>query len=347
MPNMQERSISISTSTIVKVIATLLILMFLWAVRDIIALVAAALILAALMNPFAQWARKYRVPKGISVIVFYVLFLGGLVAAFVLALPEIVDQAGKLGPMIGKSWRVLSSGVDSLRSVSEEYGLARNLEAGVSTLQGQVTLVTARLFSTVTDLFGGLAGLIVVLVMAFYMVVQEEEARQWLKNIVPEDYQHLAASLVARVQEKFGRWLIGQLALSLIVGTIYYIGLRLLGVQGALVLAILGGFTEFIPYLGPILGGIPAVLVALSQSPTLAFITLILYVAVQQAENHILVPKVMQKAVGLNPVLSIVALLVGGKLFGIPGAILAIPVATACSVAVMEIFRFQREREMK
>ena len=168
MPNMQERSISISTSTTVKVIATLLILMFLWAVRDIIALVAAALILAALMNPFAQWARKYRVPKGISVIVFYVLFLGGLVAAFVLALPEIVDQAGKLGPMIGKSWRVLSSGVDSLRSVSEEYGLARNLEAGVSTLQGQVTLVTARLFSTVTDLFGGLAGLIVVLVMAFH-----------------------------------------------------------------------------------------------------------------------------------------------------------------------------------
>ena len=175
------------------------------------------------------------------------------------------------------------------------------------------------------------------------MVVQEEEGQA--EKYRTGDYQHLAASLRPACRKV--RPLAHRPAGLRLIVTIYYIGLRLLGVQGALVLAILGGFTEFIPYLGPILGGIPAVLVALSQSPTLAFITLILYVAVQQAENHILVPKVMQKAVGLNPVLSIVALLVGGKLFGIPGAILAIPVATACSVAVKEIFRFQREREMK
>ncbi|OGL73956.1 hypothetical protein A3E39_02010 [Candidatus Uhrbacteria bacterium RIFCSPHIGHO2_12_FULL_60_25] len=345
MLTIQERSISISTHTILKVIATLLILSFLWAVRDIIALVFAALILAALMNPFAQWAKSYHIPKGVSVIVFYVLFVGGLLLAFALVLPDLVEQTGKLSNTVGKSWQVLSSGIESLRHVSEEYGLTKNLEAGVSTLQEQISSILPKLFRTLTGLFGGIAGLAVVLVMAFYMVVQEEEALQWLRNIVPEEYQKFTADLLQGVQVKFGRWLIGQLALSLIVGILYYIGLRILGVEGALVLAILGGFTEFIPYLGPILGGIPAILVALSQSPTLALLTIILFVVVQQTENHILVPKVMQKAVGINPVLSIVALLVGAKLFGIPGAILAIPVTTACSVAIMEVYKFQRTRQ--
>ncbi|HWR00012.1 MAG TPA: AI-2E family transporter [Candidatus Methylomirabilis sp.] len=341
MSNIQERSISISTRTIITVVATILLLRFMWEIRDLIALVFAALILAALINPFAQWAKKYRIPKGISVLAFYVVFIGGLVTAILLVLPEIVDQAGRLGELVGKSWQVLSGWIESLRQLSTQYGLSENLRAGVSSLQGQATTVVQKLFSTLTDLFGGLAGLVVVLVIAYYMVAQEEEALQWFKNFLPEDYQKFTTNLLREVQDKFGRWLIGQLSLSLIVGVLYYVGLRILGVEGALVLAILGGFTEFIPYLGPILGGIPAVLVALSQSPMLALLTLILFVIVQQLENHVLVPKVMQKAVGLNPVLSIVALLVGGKLFGIAGAILAIPVTTACAVAFMEIYRFQ------
>src|SRR3989344_4422777 len=295
MLTIQERSISISTHTILKVIATLLILSFLWAVRDIIALVFAALILAALMNPFAQWAKSYHIPKGVSVIVFYVLFVGGLLLAFALVLPDLVEQTGKLSNTVGKSWQVLSSGIESLRHVSEEYGLTKNLEAGVATLQEQISSILPKLFRTLTGLFGGIAGLAVVLVMAFYMVVQEEEALQWLRNIVPEEYQKFTADLLQGVQVKFGRWLIGQLALS--------------------------------------------------QSPPLALLTIILFVVVQQTENHILVPKVMQKAVGINPVLSIVALLVGAKLFGIPGAILAIPVTTACSVAIMEVYKFQRTRQ--
>src|SRR3989344_4926743 len=289
MLTIQERSISISTHTILKVIATLLILSFLWAVRDIIELVFAALI-----NPFAQWAKSYHIPKGVSVIVFYVLFVGGLLLAFALVLPDLVEQTGKLSNTVGKSWQVLSSGIESLRHVSEEYGLTKNLEAGVSTLQEQISSILPKLFRTLTVLFGGIAVLAVVLVMAFYMVVQEEEALQWLRNIVPEEYQKFTADLLQGVQVKFGRWLIGQLALSLIVGILYYIGLRILGVEGALVLAILGGW---------------------SQSPTLALLTIILFVVVQQTENHILVPNVMRKAVGINPVLSIVALLVGAKLF--------------------------------
>lgn len=344
MSNIEERSISISTRTIVKVIVTILVLMFLWAVRDVIALVFTSLILAALITPFAQWCKRYHIPKGIAVIICYLVVFGGLVLTFALVLPQLIEQIAKLGSTLGRSWEVLSGGVDWVRHFSEQYGLSENLQAGVSSVQDQLSSVITRLFSTLTNLFGGLIGLVVVLVMTFYMVVQEEEALHWFKNFLPDEHQQFATRLIARVQAKFGAWLIGQLALCVAVGILYYIGLRILGVEGALVLAILGGFTEFIPYLGPILGGIPAVIVAAAQSPMHALLTAILYVAVQQTENHILVPKVMQKAVGINPVVSIVALLVGQQLFGIVGAILAIPVATACSVIAMEIWKFQKER---
>ena len=339
----QERSISISTRTIVKIIVTLLVLAFLWAVRDTVALVFTALILAAVMMPLAQWGRRYKIPKGLSVIVFYLLFFGGFTWAFILVIPELIRQAGSMAGTIGQSWQVLSTGVDWLRDFSQAHGLSQNLEAGVTSLQDQVTSVVSSLFTTLSGIFGGIVGLSLVLVLAFYMVVQEEEALRWFKNFLPDEHQQFVTRLLKEVQTKFGHWLLGQLALSVIIGVLYYIGLRLLGVEGALVLAILGAFTEFIPYLGPILGGIPAVLVATSQSPTLGLLTLLLYVVIQQLENQIIVPKIMEKAVGISPVVSIVALLVGAELFGVPGAILAIPVATALSVGAMELWKYQRK----
>ncbi|MBU1629632.1 AI-2E family transporter, partial [Patescibacteria group bacterium] len=180
---------------------------------------------------------------------------------------------------------------------------------------------------------------------AFYMVVQDKEAVRMFYNLVPEKYQDLSARLLAQVETKIGRWLIGQLALSLIIGVAYYIGLLVLDVQGALALSIFAGFTEFIPYLGPILGGIPIVIVALSDSVVKALFALGLVIIIQQLENHVIVPRLMQKAVGLNPLISIVALLVGAQLFGIFGALLAIPIATALSVVLSELYKYKQGKE--
>lgn len=340
-----ERIISVSTTSILKVIAVVLLLGFLWQVRDIVAIVFTALILAALITPFASWARTYKVPPSISVLVFYVLFIGGFILAFSLMLPQLLEQGARLGAIITKSWKAVSNGVAIVRDLSAQYGLTNNLEAGIAALQGYFTSLASGFFTTVTGILTSFATFVLVLVIAYYMVVEEKEAMRWFKNIIPEEYQTFTANMLVRVQEKFGRWFAGQLLLSLIVGTLYYIGLRVLGVEGALVISVFGGFAEIIPYLGPILSGAFAVTVALSQSPAVAILVIVLFVVVQQLENHILVPKIMQKAVGLNPVISIVALLVGAKLFGIVGAILSIPVATALSVAVMEFYRFQKKGE--
>jgi predicted PurR-regulated permease PerM len=151
--------------------------------------------------------------------------------------------------------------------------------------------------------------------------------------------------LIARMQEKIGRWLRGQLLLSLIIFLMTYAGLTILGVRYALVLALFAGVTELIPYIGPFIGLVPALFIALTQSPIVALGVLVLYIIIQQLENYVIVPKVMQRAVGLNPIVIIVAMLVGAKMAGILGIILAVPVATALSVAVGDLFELKRDED--
>lgn len=335
----QERKIIIETSTVLKVIGILLVLGFVYLIRDILALLFIALFLAALMNPAAIYLAKKKIPKGLTVIVLYILLFGMAVLSVGLLLPTLIEQSATLLKSFGLSWQTLSEATDWLKRFSLE-GVRENIQAGFQVLEsGQFSRAATAVFSTLTEVFGGIVGLIVILVMSYYMVVQEQEARNAFKNFVPDEYQELISAVLKRVQEKISAWLVGQIALCLIIGALYFIGLSIIGVPAALVLALWGGFTEFIPYLGPILGAIPAIVIGFSISPFVGVLTLIVLIVIQQAEGHIIVPKVMQKAVGLNPLVSIVALLVGAKLFSLVGALLAIPVATAVSAALSELYR--------
>jgi predicted PurR-regulated permease PerM len=193
-------------------------------------------------------------------------------------------------------------------------------------------------FTTIWGVIGGLAALLVVLVLAFYIVVEDDRARKYFKNLAPVEYQPYISQLIGKMQTKMGAWLRAQIILGLIVGVAVYIGLSLLGVKYALLLALMAGLFELIPYAGPVLSLIPAVLISFVQSPIKGLFVIILYLVVQQLENNILVPKIMQKVVGLNPVVSIVAMLIGWKLGGVLGAILAIPVATMAAVLLEDLF---------
>lgn len=344
MPLIQERSITVQTTTILKVLGLFGALWVAWLIRDILALVFGAVFLAGVMHPIARWGAAHRIPKGVMVLLVYVVLFGLFGLSFALIIPTILQQVNGLSHTIGSSITTISSGVQSVRVFTEQYGLSDNLSAGVATLQGQLSDTASRFIAALGDLFGGLAQLVIMLVMAFYMVVQDRDAIRIFRNFIPESHQETIANILIQVEEKIGRWLTGQLILSLVIGVLYYIGLLVLGVDGALSLALFAGFTEFIPYLGPILGGIPVVIVAFSDSPIKALFAFGLVIIIQQLENQIIVPKVMQRAVGLNPLASIIAVLVGAKLFGVPGALIAIPVATAISVVLTELYRLRQER---
>jgi len=342
---MQDREIHISAGTVLKVVAVLVGAYLLWLVRDILALVVVALFLAALIQPAADWGARFKIPRSFMVLFVYLVFFGIFAAVITLMVPTIIEQAIKVGGLLGQQWGAIQDGMDWARKITDQYGLAANLKTGLASVQAQATDAASRLLQILSGLFGGIAAFVLVLVMAFYLVTQEDKAVTIVQDWVAPKHRKFVLHLIEELQDKMGRWFIGQLILSLIIGVMYYVGLLIIGVDSALVLSLFGGLVEFIPYLGPILGGVPIVFVAFSESPLRGMLALGLLVLIQQLENHLIVPKVMQKTMGLNPLVSIVAMLTGLKLFGIVGGLLAIPLATALIVIIKEVRAYHPTQE--
>lgn len=344
MASSQPRVISVSTGTIIRIIAILLGVAVLWMIRDILLLLFSAMLLAGVIYPFSQWAARHRIPKGLAVGVFYILMFGVVILAFALLIPAIRDEANTLlgsGPV----YDALKTVVDPLKSFSEQYGFVGGVPKDFSAIIDQATRTFGGVVGTLTEVFGGIAGFLIVLVLAFYLIVEDRALKNVFRNLIPDRYHEFATNLIVQIIDKLGSWLRGQLVLGLIIGVLYFIGLSFIQVPYPLLLALLGGLLEFIPYLGPFVAATPILFLAFSVSPTRALLALALIILIQQLENNLIVPKVMQKAVGLNPIVSIVAFMVGAQLFGVVGAIFAIPVATAASVAIVETSRFYREQK--
>jgi predicted PurR-regulated permease PerM len=340
--NEKEVVVHISTGTIFRVLIILVALVFLWFVRDILIMLFVALLLAALIEPFADWLHRYKIPRGFGVLVIYIILFAAVAVSLLLIVPPFVDQFGKLFESLSTIFFGVGDSISRLYEFSAQFGFKEQLVQSVNELQGSFGNVIAGLFSTITGIVGGLIQLIIILVLAFYMVVEEDAWRRLFRRVAPDEYQPYLTQLFTKMQKKIGMWLRGQLLLMLIVGVTTYIGLTLLGVEYALVLALFAGVMEVVPYAGPTIGAVPAIVIAFVQSPVLGVAVLLLYVVIQQIENNILVPKIMQKVTGLNPIVSIVALLVGFKLGSVAGAVLAIPVATLVSVFLYDIMSHEQ-----
>ena len=328
---------TIRTATIFKIVGVLVLLWFLYFVRDVIAIFFVALVLSSIIDPFADWLEVRRIPRAIAVLIVYVVLFSILGLVIGVLIPPLIQEIRDLASNFSVVWDRLVSGAMLFREYSVQSGFSKNVEQGLTTVQATLTRAIGGVFTTVTGIFGGIFSFVLILVITFYMVLQEDGFKKMFKALVPGNYQSFVSGIFGKVQRKIVAWIKGQLVLSLVVGLIAFIGLSIIGVNYALVLAIFAGFAEFVPYAGPFIGGVLAVFFALSQSPLQAFLVIALYIVLQQLENHILVPKIMQRAVGLNPIVSILALVVGVKLAGIAGALFAIPVVTAIDVVVREM----------
>lgn len=202
-------------------------------------------------------------------------------------------------------------------------------------------------FLKIIDIFGGFVTFVFVLIMIFYLLLEVKAMKKIIQSVVPDKFQFYVIQLFSQVQNKISLWARGQLILCLTIGIVSYVGLLILGVKYALLLALIAGICECIPYFGPILSAIPAVLLAFTQSPLTALLVIALYFVIQQLENHLLVPKIMGTAVGLNPVLVIIIILIGGKLYGPIGMLLSIPIATTLFILIKDYFELRKEEERK
>ena len=337
------RNISISTGSIIKVVLVFLALYFCFLIRDILAILFVSLILASAFDPWVDFMSYKKIPRGVGLLLIYLVMFGILAFALYLLVPPIVTQISEISNSFPTYYEKVTTGFSSIKTYSLEHGLITS--ESFSNFFKTAAPSAEGFINWLFNIFGGIISFFVILVITFYLTVEETAIKRCLRFVAPDKYQPFLFQLMNKIQKKIGSWLQGQLILCLIIGVMSYIGLLILGVKYALILALVAAISELIPYVGPVIGAIPAVFLAFAQSPVKAILVIALYFVVQQLENHILVPKVMQKAVGLNPIISISSLLIGAKIGGVPGALLAIPVATAIGIIVREFFRERKERE--
>ncbi len=347
-------SLNIPTFTIIKIIIVFLILYLLFLIKDILAVLFISLIIASAVDPIVDFLQKKRISRGISIVMIYSISFFVIFLVITLIIPPIIKETNELLVNSPQYFEKIFSGISVLKEYSAEHGFLDNVKENINTISAGLQTAVGGIFSTIFNFFGGIFSFFLILVITFYMVVEENAVKKLIWSIAPGRYQDYIMGLVNRMQRKIGLWLRGQMVLSLSIFVLTYIFLSLIGfipglpsMEYVLVLALIAGLTEFVPYLGPMMGAIPAVFLAFTQSPMLAVAVTILYYCIQLIENNYLVPKIMQKAVGLNPIVSISVLMVGFQLAGVIGAILSIPVATAVQEIILDIFEYKEKGKLK
>jgi predicted PurR-regulated permease PerM len=322
-----------STKVILRVVAVVLALSFLWVVRDIVAVILLALVLASAMEPMVDYLSRHKIPRSVSVLGAYFIVIALVSGIATLMAPVVVDQFQVLQenlPQYAIEVQAKYPNLTALFGGADISTVVNKLFSG-----GEGTDV---IFARTVGLFNGLFAVITVLVISFYLVAADRGMKKFIHDLVPTSQQPVVMNLIEKVQHKMGLWVVGQIILSFFIFALTYIGLSILGIKYALFLALIAGLLEVVPYVGPFLSAVPAVFFALIQSPALVIGVIILYIIIQKTEGYVLVPKVMEKTVGTSPLVVLLALLIGFKLAGIIGLLLAVPIAGAITVVIHELF---------
>lgn len=318
-----RKIIEISPKTILWVLLIGILSVLLFMVRDIIAVLIFAIIISSALEPLLQYSENKKIPRLLSLIVVYLLFFVLFAALIYILLPLMLDQLRDFSENYPTYFGKIEEAASTITFLP---GLSANFHDLLIQLTGQIPSFTS-LISYASSIFGGIVSFVVVLVVSFYLALSRGALDDFLSSVMPPQFEAYAHGLWIRSQKKMGRWLQAQLLLSVFMAVVVGIGLWILGVRYAFLIAVIVGILEIVPFVGPIIAGGLATLLALSQSAVLGLWTLVFFIAIQQLENHILVPLLIKKLVGLNPVAVILAILVGAKLGGVLGILLAVPLA--------------------
>jgi predicted PurR-regulated permease PerM len=326
--------------TIVTLAVTVFICWALWEVRDALMLVYISALVAIGLSPVVNAIERrrlmrQRVPRWVAILVIYLFIIGVIVGIAILVIPPIVMQARELAMELP---RLLHQGQQWLMNrglITREISAREAVQQTATSSGAQDTI--GLLVNAIWGFVGGVFGVITILVLAFYLLVDSGGLVNVFLRLFPREKRAQVQDACRRVTAKVSAWLGGQLLLAAIIGSTAALGLFLMGVPFFYVLALIAALGEMIPIVGPILSAVPAIAVALSVKPALALGVIAFFFAQQQLENHILVPRIMQRQVGISAVFVIVALLIGGSLLGVIGAILAVPTAAILQVLFEEL----------
>jgi predicted PurR-regulated permease PerM len=322
-----------------------LVFVLLYLLSNVLVILLFSIVIASAVSPFVTMLQKRGIPRIIGSLILYLLVLVAGVALTSLVLPSVTTDVSNLTAFVSKATTQISTSLETVQQGAPKYlDFISEFQNILAMLSGYLQQFSQSGFSLAVSAFGGLFSFVAIIVISFYLSVMKNGIENFLAAVVPERYEEYIIDLWRRVEVKVGLWLQGQLLLALIVGLLVFVGLTLLKVKFALIFGILAMVLEIIPVAGPVLAAIPAILMAFVQAPMLGLWVLIMWVVVQQTENHVLVPLVLGKTTGLNPVVVILAILIGVQLAGIVGALLAVPVATIFVEILDDMARLKTSR---
>ena len=344
----REQNISISLGTIVRSVLVVVFFALLFFLKDLVMVLLLSIVVASAIEPSTQWFVSRKVPRLFAVIFIYIamaICLAGII--FFLLLPLLSESSDFLRNFptyfnVGTIADTLNNNDFFTSGSISNFTNTLNLDDVVTQINHIIGSVTSNTFGTIVSFFGGVLSFFLILVLSFYLAVEEDGVGKFLKAITTIKHEKYIISLWKRSQRKIGLWMQGQLVLAVIVGTLVYLGLLIVGVPNALLLAFLAAAFEIIPLFGPILASIPAIAIAfVTGGIPLAGIVVGLYIIIQQFENQLIYPLVVKKIVGVSPIVSILALAVGWQLAGFVGLVLSVPLAAV----IIEFFGdFERDK---
>jgi predicted PurR-regulated permease PerM len=337
----KKLTISITSGTMIRALVIAAAAFALWQLSTLVLLLLAAIVIASAAEPGVQFFMRYRFPRPAAVVSVYALVLAALASLVWFFVPPMLAEASALLAVLPQ----YLSEVQSFNLPFLQNAGGPTFTETLTALQGSFVNTGAGVVSFMTSIFGGALYFIITIVISIYFSMQETGVDDFLRLITPEKHRDYVQSLWKRSQKKIGLWMQGQLLLSLIITILLFLGLSLLGVPYALVLAVFAGVMELIPVFGSLVAAIPGIAVALGTGDvTLALIVGGLYLIVNQFQANLIYPLVVKKVVGVAPILVIIALIAGGQLAGFIGVLLSVPVAAAIQEFVNDV---QKGRKLK
>jgi predicted PurR-regulated permease PerM len=331
MSEMKNISVTITPGTIFMVLVIGVLAAVLFYIRDLVLIVLTAIVIASAMEPAIKAFTRRGVARILAVIAMYLLVASVFFTVVFFFVPPVLSDAATFIQKLPDTLTTLNIS-DATHGLLPWGSVADTVNSGqiLQNLAVALTPSAGGAFATLSAVFGGITSFLLIVVFSFYFSVQETGVDNFLRVVTPIGEQAYVLHLWKRSQEKIGKWMQGQLILAVIVGVLLYLGLTILGVPHALLLAVLAGVFELIPVFGQILAAIPGVALAFTAGGVkLALLTIGLYILIQQFEAHLIYPVVVKKVVGVPPLMVILALLIGFKLVGFLGVLLSVPIAGA------------------
>jgi len=324
---MTKTTVEISTASILKFGFIVLALVVLYYVKDIVIMIFVALVLAIALDRPVDYLCDKGLPRLLSTILVYLLLFSVLGLILYLVFPVLAEQIKNLATNY-------SFYLDRINTLQAQAGFI-NIKEIILQLPERLMASAQTITGTLIAIFGGLVSFFAIIVVSIFFNAQEKGVKKFVIYLTPHKHQPYVFSIFDKIQHKVGNWLWGRVIMNLIMGAMVSIGLSLLGIKYAVLLGVLAFLLDFIPAIGPTIASIPAILLGLSVSPVQGLLVALLYIFIYSLfENLVLIPIFMKKAVDLNPALILIVVLLGGKIAGILGALLAIPVAAIVAVFV-------------